>query len=127
MSEKPTIKRTLTLLRRGKTDWARIDALTDKEIETSIRSDPDAAPILDEEWFRAAHLVRPKDKLPVRIWLDRDVLKWFKAQGIDYGSWMNAALREHMIAHRKIRKPTARPLHHKGSPSGGVRRAAKRR
>ena len=27
---------------RGKTDWARVDAMTDEEIEAAVRSDPDA-------------------------------------------------------------------------------------
>jgi hypothetical protein len=32
--------------RRDKTDWARVDALSDREIESAVKSDPDAAPIL---------------------------------------------------------------------------------
>jgi putative transcriptional regulator len=29
-------------LAAGKTDWARVDAMTDEEIEAAVRSDPDA-------------------------------------------------------------------------------------
>jgi putative transcriptional regulator len=37
-----------------RTDWARVDAMTDEEIERAVAEDPDAAPILsDEEWARA--------------------------------------------------------------------------
>lgn len=39
---KQTRKRALV---RGKTDWERLDALTDEEIHAAVRSDPDAAPI----------------------------------------------------------------------------------
>lgn len=36
------------------TDWDRVDALADAEIEVAISEDPDAAPILDDEfWSRA--------------------------------------------------------------------------
>ena len=54
MSAKRIVRRTLGNLRRGKTDWARVDALTDEEIEEAVRNDPDAPPNLDEEWFKNA-------------------------------------------------------------------------
>ncbi len=34
---------------RGKTDWARIDALTDEQIEAAASSDPDCPPLTDAE------------------------------------------------------------------------------
>ena len=34
---------------RGRTDWRRLDALTDEEIERAARSDPDARPISQGE------------------------------------------------------------------------------
>ena len=40
------------------TDWDRVDALTDKEIEQAVVDDPDAE-LLDEEWFKRATLVIP--------------------------------------------------------------------
>jgi hypothetical protein len=33
---------------RGKTDWARVDAVSDREIEKSAKADPGAAPIPDK-------------------------------------------------------------------------------
>jgi uncharacterized protein (DUF4415 family) len=86
---------------RGKTDWERVRSLTDKEIEDSVRSDPDVAPILDEEWFRTARLVMPQRKVPVSIRVDREVLEWFKAQGTRYQSRMNAVLKAYVSAHSK--------------------------
>jgi uncharacterized protein (DUF4415 family) len=66
----------------GKTDWKRVEALTDEQIERAAGSDPDAAPILDKEWFKTAKLVMPepqprKEFLTIR--LDRKVIHWFKA------------------------------------------------
>jgi putative transcriptional regulator len=33
----------------SRTDWARVDAMTEEEIEAAARSDPDAQPLTDEE------------------------------------------------------------------------------
>jgi putative transcriptional regulator len=39
-----------------RTDWQRVDRMTDEEIEDAARSDPDAQPMTDEE---LARLFRP--------------------------------------------------------------------
>lgn len=87
--------------RKDRTDWARVRALTDEEIEAAIASDPDAAPPLDAEWFEHARVVLPERKVPISIRLDPDVLEWFKAQGPRYQSRINAVLRAFMEAHRR--------------------------
>jgi putative transcriptional regulator len=43
---------TMRPLKRGKTDWARVDAMTDEEIEAAVRSDPDARLSTPEELKR---------------------------------------------------------------------------
>lgn len=101
MSEQRIIRRTLTERRKGGTDWARVKALSDEDIDAAIAADPDAAPILDEEWFRTAELVMPQPKAAISIRLDREVLDWFKDQGPGYQSRMNAVLTAYMKAHRK--------------------------
>jgi uncharacterized protein (DUF4415 family) len=99
VSAKRIVRRTPSSPRRGRTDWKRVRALTDKEIEDDVRSDPDVAPILDEEWFRTAKLVMPERKVPVSMRVDREVLEWFKAQGSRYQSRMNAVLKAYVKAH----------------------------
>lgn len=89
--------------RKGKTDWARVDALTDEDIAKAVAEDPDAAPLLDAEWFKQARIVLPEPKVAVSIRLDRDVLDWFKRQGTRYQTRMNAVLRAYVQAHRKSR------------------------
>lgn len=42
--------------RRGKTDWAAVDALTDAEITAAARHDPDAVPF-DFDWSKAVLVV----------------------------------------------------------------------
>jgi len=101
VSEKHIVKYIPSPRRRGKTDWKRVRALTDEEIDEAVRSDPDAAPILDEEWFRTATLVMPERKVPVSIRVDREVVEWFKAQGPRYQSRMNAVLKAYVGAHKR--------------------------
>lgn len=47
-------------------DWARIDALTDEEIDAQIAADPDAAPQLTDEWFAKAEKLEPIDVKAIR-------------------------------------------------------------
>ncbi|MDQ3607187.1 MAG: BrnA antitoxin family protein [Gemmatimonadota bacterium] len=98
MSDENIVRRTLQDRRRGQTDWARVAALTDAEIEQAIAEDPDAAPLLDEEFFRTARLVMPEDrrKVPVSLRLDPQVVEFFKRQGRGYQSRINAVLKAYV-------------------------------
>jgi uncharacterized protein (DUF4415 family) len=84
------------------TDWARVEAITDAEIEEAVRNDPDAAPILDTGWFASATLVMPKLKEQISIRLDRDVLEHFR-QYPRYQTRINAILRAAMEHEKKTR------------------------
>ena len=97
------VRRTRYHPEKDKTDWKRLAALTDREIEEAIASDPDAAPLLDEEWFRTAKLVMPERKVPVSMRIDREVLDWFKRAGRGYLSRMHAVLRAYVSAHSQAR------------------------
>ena len=76
---------------KGKTDYARLDAMTDADIAKAVAEDPDAAP-LDIDWTKS-RLVIPPGKEVVTLRLDRDVLNWFKEQGRGYQTRINAVLR----------------------------------
>jgi uncharacterized protein (DUF4415 family) len=82
--------------RPSETDWARIDALTDDEIDTS-----DIPPLTDA-FFARAKVRLPKDMVMMHV--DPDVLAWFKAQGDDYEQRINAALRIYAEAHQAARR-----------------------
>jgi uncharacterized protein (DUF4415 family) len=88
--------------RKGKTDWARVDALTDKQIADAVRGDPDAVP-LDIDWSDAVLVVPPKKKA-ISIRLDEDVLDYFKRGGDGYQRRMNAVLRAFMKGRKKKRR-----------------------
>lgn len=80
----------------GRTDRARIAAMTDDEIAAAVVEDPDAAP-LDIDWSKA-EAVFPQSKVAISIRLDEDVLAFFKRAGAGYQSRINAVLRSYMRA-----------------------------
>ncbi len=85
-------------LQKSQTDWARIDAMTDDEIDYS-----DIPPITDEMWARGVlrkdfKPLPRKQQLTLRI--DKDVLEFFKEQGRGYQTKINQLLRAYMEAHK---------------------------
>lgn len=78
---------------KSKTDWVKVDAMTDEELERNIAEDPDAD-ILDPDWANAVAV--PATKIPISIRLDDDVLAFFKAGGPGYQKRINAVLRSYM-------------------------------
>ncbi|HYU13720.1 MAG TPA: BrnA antitoxin family protein [Stellaceae bacterium] len=92
---------TLEEARRMKdeTDYARLDAMTDEDIARAVAEDPDAAPV-DADWSEAS-LVVPPGKQDAILWVDDDVLAWFRATGKGFHTRMNAVLRAYMEAHKQ--------------------------
>jgi uncharacterized protein (DUF4415 family) len=91
------------MLARGEdeTDWARLDAMTEEELEAAIASDPDWADI-PRDWVKHARPYYPREhKKQVTLRLDPDILDWFKRQGAGYQTRINAALRAFVDAHEK--------------------------
>lgn len=86
--KKPTTKK------RSKTNWAKIDALKDKEIDISD------IPEQGKAFFKRAVLRLPEPKTAVTIRLDRQVVDWFKAKGPGYQTRINALLRAYMETHK---------------------------
>lgn len=107
--ENHIVRRSLWDRRRGKTDWARVDALTDADIERAIAEDPDAPPILDEEFWKNAVLVPPPArKAAVSLRLDADVLGFFRAAGRGYQTRINSVLRTYMLHARRAKALAAK-------------------
>ncbi len=91
--------RTMTLeeaiRNRGKekTDW---EALRREE---AAGIDPEPDPDEGEIDWSSMQVTLPRPKQPVSVRLDADVIDYFKAQGKDYQTRMNAVLRSYMLAH----------------------------
>jgi uncharacterized protein (DUF4415 family) len=105
----------------GKTDFKRLDSMTDREIEEAVAADPDAPPIMSAKVWRDAVISLPGPKVPVSLRIDHNVLRWFKAHGRGYQTLMNEALTSYMFSHlardraataesnRRAREEIARP------------------
>lgn len=83
------------------TDRARVEAMTDEDIEAAIADDPDWAEFKDIDWSKAT-IVYPKPKTAVSIRLDHDVVDFFKKDGKGYQTRINAVLRHYI--EEKMRK-----------------------
>lgn len=82
----------------SQTNWAKLEAMTDDEIDVSDN------PPLDESFFAEAELRMPKGKVAVIVNVDEETDAWFQAQGGEYRNLMNAALRIYAEAHKEIRR-----------------------
>ena len=78
----------------SKTNWARVDALTDDEIDTSD------APPLSEGFFERAQWRVPVPPLTVLVQVDPETLAWYQDRGEAAEDEMAAALRIYAEAHR---------------------------
>jgi hypothetical protein len=70
----------------SETDWSRIDAMTDEDIDTSD------IPPLSEEFFAKARLRIPVSSLTVVVRTDPETLAWFQSQGETAEQQMATAL-----------------------------------
>ena len=97
MSAKRITRRTLSDRRSGVSDWARVDKMTEEEVESNATTDPDNG-LWTEEQLAGARLVMPDErkKVPVNIRLDAEVLDFFKASGARYQTRINAVLRSYV-------------------------------
>jgi uncharacterized protein (DUF4415 family) len=78
----------------SKTNWDRVDAMTEAEIDTSD------IPPLTAEFSRKSHWWKPMTSLNVLIQIDPETLDWFQSQGENYEQKMAAALRIYANAHK---------------------------
>ncbi len=87
---------------RGRADFARMRAMTERDIE---RTSPPELAGLPADFWDDAEVVLPVPKQAISLRVDQDVLDWFKREGPRYQSRMNAVLRSFMTqrAHRRRR------------------------
>ena len=84
---------------RDRTDWARVDAMTEEEIEANARSDPDSL-LLEDCDMSTLQVVLPRAKQAISLRVDAEVLAFFKARGPGYQTRMNAVLEAYVRAQK---------------------------
>lgn len=78
----------------SRTDWNRIDAMRDEDIDLSD------SPELGADFFANA-ILWPGPKQQITLRLDPDVLKFFRKHGRGYQTTINAVLRKYMEARKE--------------------------
>jgi uncharacterized protein (DUF4415 family) len=71
----------------SRTNWARIDAMTDDEIDTS-----DIPPLTDEFFSKAKLRTHSSSLATVAVRIDAETLAWFQSKGKEAEQHMAAAL-----------------------------------
>ena len=80
----------------SKTDWARIDAMSDDEIDTS-----DIPPLADDFFLNAKLRMSSSSLATVAIRVDPETLLWFQSKGEEADQHMAAALRIYAKAQKE--------------------------
>ena len=86
--------RKSNMKKQSRTDWTRIDAMKDDEIDYSDN------PELGDDFFVEA-VPWPRHKQQITLRLDPDVIDFFKRRGEGYQTMMNAVLRKYVQAQTK--------------------------
>ena len=84
----------------SRTDWERVDALTESEIDTS-----EIPPLTDHffenaRWRDSSLSSSAPVMVTTTVTVDEEVLKWFQSQGEEMQKRMNVALRLYAEAHQ---------------------------
>lgn len=118
--------------RSSRTDWARLAAMWDEEIDTSDIPElgpsffANAIAVAPGEFLRAIGSGVPKQQITLRV--DADVIDFFKKKGKGYQRMMNFALRAFMWREQQAVAKESAPKHKPrglGKKSSG-RRASKK-
>ncbi len=95
----------------SKTDWKRVNAMSQAEVERLANKDEG---LLAPDWESAVMVGMPPAKQDIHIRLDGDILDWFKARGRGYQTRINAVLRAFVQTRRRVEhKPATRSRAHR--------------
>jgi uncharacterized protein (DUF4415 family) len=90
----------------SKTDWKRVDAIPQAQVERLADRDEGR---LAAGWESTVIVGLPPAKQDIHIRLDGDILDWFKARGRGYQTRINAVLRAFVQSRQRVeRKPALR-------------------
>jgi uncharacterized protein (DUF4415 family) len=81
----------------SQTDWKRLDAMTDGDIDFS--DIPELTPQAFAKAIVRRGLKPTVRKTQITLRIDNDVIQWFKSQGRGYQTHINELLRAYMEAH----------------------------
>jgi len=84
------------LPKQDKTDWQRVNAFSDRQLVENAKTDPDTV-IADDSFWEVAKCVEPlPHKERITMYVDDDILAWFRGMGPRYQTRINIVLRTYM-------------------------------
>lgn len=89
-----------------KTDWRRVKAMPQKEVDRLAEEKEGPLP---QGWESTIEIGLPEPKQAVHIRLDRGVVRWFKAHGPGYQTRINAVLRAFVNARQRSEQTARHP------------------
>ena len=92
------------MLQRGEdeSDWERVRAMTDEEVEAAIDEEEEGRP----DW-RPIWVGIPPEGERHAVYVDVDVVAWFEATGDGWMSRLNDVLRDYVAAQKEIQERAA--------------------
>ncbi len=93
-------------MKRSATDWKRLKAMKDKDIDLS--DSPELTPEMFARGIVRQGLKSKPRKVQLCVRLDSDVLSWLRARGRGYQTQINALLRAYMEAHTRTGRKAAK-------------------
>jgi uncharacterized protein (DUF4415 family) len=89
--------RKAAISKKSKTDWKRLDAMQDKDLDFS--NIPEVSPEVFARGIVRRGLKPAVRKRQLTLRMDSDVIDWFKKQGQGYQTKINSLLRAYMEEH----------------------------
>jgi len=91
------------LPKQDKTDWRRVDSFSDHQLVENAKIDPDAF-IADDSFWESAEYVEPvPHKERITMYVDDDILTWFRGMGPRYQTRINIVLRTYMRSRKQMK------------------------
>lgn len=97
MSSGNIIRKSPGELQAGDSDWAKVDALSDADIDAAMADDADTSKWSVEDSANARFL-QPLEMLGVGL-IETDLLAWYASAGDGWERQVNQVLRDHATAH----------------------------
>jgi uncharacterized protein (DUF4415 family) len=98
MKDKDIARYTRFTLPKGNTDWDLLKNMSEETITEAAASD-DENPCWTEEMLEQATLQMPQRKISVHMYIDEDIVNWFKLKGKGYQTRINSVLKSYIHKH----------------------------
>ena len=98
MKGKDIVRYSRNTLPKGKTQWEKISRIPEKDIDRAAKADLEN-PHWTKDMLNSATLQMPQKKVSVHMYLDQDIVDWFKSKGKGYQPRINSVLKSYVHQH----------------------------